>query len=522
MLALVVDRDVRPERPDTGEAPQLTDDTWALAERCWVKEPRARPNINTVSNAMGHLLEAHCLLEEEERKTDNKRVGRRDDGADPGGSSPSPFPQRDYSSRWYFLESYDQGEDRDGGLLRLNHLQLRPRSRGGDYEHDRPRHGARVAGQSLRLPSPPIPPPTVPPLKPDHTVSQWPYGSPNLSLPIAGLSTSRNSAVMPERPHIDKPLSAQLTTSLLSGVTFQEACIMKRHTTFFHCVVFSPDGKWIASGSNDHTILVWDSCSGDVFLGPLVGQGAAVWSIAFSHNGCWIASGSVNKSVMVWDTIEGNPLFQPLIGHDDGVRVVVFSPDDTILASGAHDGTILFWDPATGDRRHALTTDGCVKALAFSPDGKHLVSVVTRHSVSIDVWDMTTWQNVRRAETPNTMNMWKFAFSPDSRQLVSTTPDYDICIWDVETGTIVVGPKRGHTDGITDIRFTPDGKWIITGSWDKSIRLWNVKTGGHISQPLKTTGQVWCLAASPDRAQIACGVGNRMLLYRCIDEAKIM
>jgi hypothetical protein len=57
--SLVVDRNVRPEYPDEEEAPQITAETWALAERCWVRDPRARPNISTVCETMEHLLGAH-------------------------------------------------------------------------------------------------------------------------------------------------------------------------------------------------------------------------------------------------------------------------------------------------------------------------------------------------------------------------------------------------------------------------------------------------------------------------------
>jgi hypothetical protein len=56
---LVVDDDVRPERPEEEEAPQMTDETWDLAERCWVKDPRARPTIDTVCTTMARLFEAY-------------------------------------------------------------------------------------------------------------------------------------------------------------------------------------------------------------------------------------------------------------------------------------------------------------------------------------------------------------------------------------------------------------------------------------------------------------------------------
>jgi hypothetical protein len=59
--ALVADRDVRPEQPDEDDAPQMTEDAWELAVRCWAKDSRARPNINIVCDAMNRLLEAQPI-----------------------------------------------------------------------------------------------------------------------------------------------------------------------------------------------------------------------------------------------------------------------------------------------------------------------------------------------------------------------------------------------------------------------------------------------------------------------------
>jgi hypothetical protein len=58
-MTLVVDRDVRPERPDEEEAPQMLDEAWELAKRCWGKDPQSRPKIDAIRHTMSRLLEAH-------------------------------------------------------------------------------------------------------------------------------------------------------------------------------------------------------------------------------------------------------------------------------------------------------------------------------------------------------------------------------------------------------------------------------------------------------------------------------
>jgi hypothetical protein len=120
MVTLVVDLSVRPERPDEAEAPQLTDDTWQLAERCWVKEPRARPTIDQVRKTAGLLLQAYRPLEEREMKRENEttewagdsdrtdeRFGQLD-GADPGRYSPLSILRYDDRDRGYSKGSSPQ------------------------------------------------------------------------------------------------------------------------------------------------------------------------------------------------------------------------------------------------------------------------------------------------------------------------------------------------------------------------------------------------------------------------------
>jgi serine/threonine protein kinase len=65
---LVVERNIRPEQPDGDEAPQMTDDTWDLAERCWVKDPHARPNVGAVCNIMKLFLEVSQAAQPKERE----------------------------------------------------------------------------------------------------------------------------------------------------------------------------------------------------------------------------------------------------------------------------------------------------------------------------------------------------------------------------------------------------------------------------------------------------------------------
>jgi len=103
--------------------------------------------------------------------------------------------------------------------------------------------------------------------------------------------------------------------------------ICRGHTGRVNSVALSCDGKWIASGSDDQTICVSDSETGQVSAGPFKGYTSGVTSVGFSPNGRKVVSGSSDKAICVWDVKTGQVSAGPFKGHTSGVTSVGFSPD---------------------------------------------------------------------------------------------------------------------------------------------------------------------------------------------------
>jgi hypothetical protein len=162
-------------------------------------------------------------------------------------------------------------------------------------------------------------------------------------------------------------------------------------------LAFSPDGKILAAGYEDNTVILWNIESGQPIGEPLMGHAFAVWSLAFSPDSKILASGSLDTSVVLWDVKTRKPIGAPLRRHTLDVLSIAFSPDGKTLASGSEDNSIILWDVETGQamgqplRGH---TDS-VWSVAFSPDGKRLAS--GGYDTYIVLWDVDPESLIQKA-----------------------------------------------------------------------------------------------------------------------------
>ncbi|MFN6454792.1 MAG: eIF2A-related protein [Nostoc sp. EfeVER01] len=283
---------------------------------------------------------------------------------------------------------------------------------------------------------------------------------------------------------------------------------LREHEQEVNCVAFSPDGKFIASGSSDSTVCLWN-IMGNPTAKFLLGHEQEVNCLAFSRDGKFLVSGSIDGILCLWD-LEGNLINQPWQGHEEGVISVAFSPNSEHIISVGFDGTVCLWDlqgnaitqPWRGHKEGVIS-------VAFSPNGNRIISVGFDGTVCL--WDLQG-NAITQPWHKHEAKIICVAFSPDRKLIVSGSSDCTVRLWDIQ-GNPIGEPWHGHEGHVNSVAFSPDGKFIISGSSDRTIRLWNIN-GNPMTQPWRGhEGQVNSLAFSPDGKLIISGGDRTVRLW---------
>ncbi|MGH2413558.1 MAG: WD40 repeat domain-containing protein, partial [Microcystaceae cyanobacterium] len=274
---------------------------------------------------------------------------------------------------------------------------------------------------------------------------------------------------MQHTPLVDADTRTQVELALLDTVHNVAAPnTLGGHAKAVNGVSFSPDGKMLATASNDNTVKLWNPATGQE-IKTLTGHTNWVWGVSFSPDGKILASASYDKTVKLWDTATYQEI-KTLTGHTNSVRGVSFSRDGKILATASDDKTVKLWDSATGKQIKTLTGHtNSVKGVSFSRDGKILASASLDNTVKL--WNTATGKQIKTL-TGHTNSVRGVSFSRDGKILASASNDKTVKLWNPATGQ-EIKTLIGYTNGVWGVSFSPDGKMLATASNDNTVRLWN-------------------------------------------------
>ncbi|MEO6039789.1 MAG: WD40 repeat domain-containing protein, partial [Saprospiraceae bacterium] len=274
------------------------------------------------------------------------------------------------------------------------------------------------------------------------------------------------------------------------------------HTAPLWCATYSPDGKMIATASDDSTAILWDARNG-ALLHRLRGHLQAVVSTVFSPGGKLLATLSLDKTVRIWETATGK-LLRVLETNGQMPSKGAFSPDGKTLSvvTGGRETSISLWSVESGEKIRDL--NGYL--LRFSPDGQWVCVFQDNaaHLYRSSQLDGKPVRTLRATPVPadgsTVISALSGYFMPDSKSLLINADYGTPEVYDVETGRLKLRLK-GYALPVQCASFSPDGKKIVVGS-NSDLLEWDL-TQGHRSKHIQGTyGKIKQAQFRPDGQKI--------------------
>jgi WD40 repeat protein len=279
-------------------------------------------------------------------------------------------------------------------------------------------------------------------------------------------------------------------------------------------IAFSPDRKCLAARRHGESVpLVWrlttkeklnpfEEPNGDDLDDFFGGHLFESHSVAFSPDGKHLATASEQGAVALWQVGTGKLVCQ-VKTKSGGPPMVTFSPDGKLFACEKADGVTILADAATGKEVRTVRTPDCsAQSLTFSPDSKQLVAVLNSDVVSdvAQFWDVATGRATHKLKG----DLWAIksvAFSPDGKMLAAAG-EGQIRQWSTATGEERRFPDSG-VGPIFALALSPDGKSVATGSSEGAVRLWQASTGKPKGTRFDQSPSATLLEFSPDCKSLA-------------------
>jgi WD40 repeat protein len=354
--------------------------------------------------------------------------------------------------------------------------------------------------------------------------------------------------------------------ALPPGATRRLGTVRFRHEGGIFAVAVSPDGKAVASLSEDKSVRVWELATGkeqarspaldwpaDLAFVPeskklayctetgvwlwdwAAGQKPelfvkadtytvqvapdysltnyyAVRKIAFSADGKHLSWADDRGKLRMrdlgtgkdWVCLEGQDWLQRLFSQD-GARSVAFSPNGKLLAYAAPDNTVRLWSLANAREVLRLTGHQAeVDTLAFSPDGRVLAT--GSKDGTLRLWETMTGKERHRLEGHEWC--YKVVFSANGQTLATGDGDGVVRVWSLPNYQFL-RKVQGPSTGITSLALSPDGRTLIAVGEDEAVRSWEVATGKERGPAAAHRAKIVAAAFGPDGRTVATGSWDR-------------
>lgn len=320
-------------------------------------------------------------------------------------------------------------------------------------------------------------------------------------------------------------------------------------------LAYSADSRYLATGTEDTQIILWDAHNGAVKKEKRAAHDDTISALAFSPNGATLASVSDSGCMKLWRlealdqppqvsvrSFTFNPVVSKLLGggrdgrsimwsvgnlaRSDlthycfvGVTFIVFSADGTIMATGGTENVCRVWEVASLDGGGApkwvlKVHSGLVSSAAVSRDGRFIVT--GSDDCCCRIWSTESGEMLMHFRE-HTGPVWSVAFSPDDMWVVSGSSDTTVKVCDAFTGQRRFS-LDAHKKLVSHVAYSPNGLFIASASSDHNVLLWDAKTAKLIRTYDEHRDNVSYVQFSPDGTTLASGGYDGKVYIRPLDQ----
>jgi WD40 repeat protein len=297
-----------------------------------------------------------------------------------------------------------------------------------------------------------------------------------------------------------------------SGQNHIETVLQKGHARKISCVAYHPSGKYVATGSFDHTVKLWNTATGMEIRTFAQHQGV-IRSISFSKDGQWLLSSSQDNKAIIYE-IKTGKVIQQFGPTKERMFKAVFSPDGKHILTEDDRDQIMLWNIVSGELVRTLKKDYSAEITGqwFSSDGTKILSYGNyKTAYFIDLADSINSKTLTVDKAVN------FAISPDNEYIAIGTAKKKALLYKLENGEQLyeLDPNEEKIcDGCkTLITFSPNSKYLATVSKYAGLVIWDARKGKMIRAFELDDNWLDDVAFSPDNKHVFVRADDKVWVW---------
>ncbi len=319
---------------------------------------------------------------------------------------------------------------------------------------------------------------------------------------------------------VDQPDIFNALYNALTGFNGDKFNGLQGHEGAVRSLAFLPGTSAFFSSGGDGKILRWDLNGNTKSYRTLIDNNFINRSLSVSPNGRWLACGTTTSGIQLFNLNAQNSPPSILQGHKGWVESLIFTPDSKGLFSASTDKSIIYWDLISGTNTVFLSMESTrVRCLAVAPAGRFMYGGTD--DGQLIRWNLDTKEATVVFRSENN-SIYAVSINSSGSRIAFVDKNGALRVADTRTnGILKVVPA--HSARSLDVKFSPDDRQIATTSMDKTVKIWDANNLGN--KPIvisKHNAWVLSIAFSPDGKYLVSSSEDGDYIYYWLAHSSLM